>query len=111
VFVDVTLPSYNLDTTQQEHGVHVECFEADSQLSYHAVGIEDFLQIGTELAIYTIPDDLLVQVGRLLAGLTRRRGIAEAAWRRCRAEHTYAGRVADWLSVVWPDEASVRSAA
>jgi hypothetical protein len=26
-------------------------------------------------------------------------------------EHTHAGRVADWPSVVWPDEATVRSAA
>ncbi len=81
------------------------------QLSYYAVGIEDHLQIGRELAIYTTPEDLLVQIRRLLAEPARRRGIAEAAWRRCRAEHTYEGRVGEWLAAVWPDEARRPAAA
>ena len=105
----------NRGTTKNAEQIKARHFEVGMaggcQLSYYALGIEEFLQIGPELAIYTNPDDLLVQVRRLLDEPARRRGIAEAAWRRCRAEHTYERRVGDWLAQVWPDAARGRSAA
>jgi spore maturation protein CgeB len=74
------------------------------QLSYYAVGLEDVLRIGEEIAIYATPEDCLQQIHRLLDDPDRRMAIAAGAYRRCHAEHTYDQRVVDWLTAIWEDD-------
>jgi spore maturation protein CgeB len=73
------------------------------ELTFYAVGLEDFLRIGEEIAIYTTPEDCLLQVRRFLAEPERRIAMARRAWERCRAEHTYERRIAEWLAAIWPE--------
>jgi spore maturation protein CgeB len=80
------------------------------QLSYYAVGLEDHLRVGEEVAVYATPEDCLAQIRRLLADPARRIGIAERAYRRCRAEHTYDQRMAAWFSEIWGEPAGVAAA-
>ena len=76
------------------------------ELTFYAVGIEDFLRIGEEIALYTTPDDCVAQISRLLADPERRLAMTRRAWERCRAEHTYERRIAHWLDAVWPAPAA-----
>ena len=71
-------------------------------------GIEDYLTIGEELAIYSTPEDCLYQVNRLLGDPDRRLSIARRSWERCRAEHTYERRFEGWFSAVWPQDVAAR---
>ncbi len=71
------------------------------QLSYYVPGLEDWLEIGREIAIYSGPDDCLRQIERALAEPARRIATAQAGWRRSLAEHTYDARVAAMFEHIW----------
>lgn len=58
------------------------------QLSQYAEGLERVYGIGTEIAIFNSPDDLLEKVRYFLAHPERAEAIAEAGYRRTMAEHT-----------------------
>ena len=51
--------------------------------------LERYFELGTEVAVYDGPDDLIEQVGRWLADEPARAAVAEAGYRRVLAEHTY----------------------
>lgn len=72
------------------------------ELTFYAVGLEDFLHIGEEIAIYTTPEDCLLQIERLLGDPERRIELTRRGWERCLTEHTYDRRVRAWLETVWP---------
>jgi spore maturation protein CgeB len=72
------------------------------QLSNYPIGLEDWLAIGPEIAIYATPDDCVSQAQRLLADPERRIAMAQAAWRRAHAEHTFERRLAAILGEIWP---------
>ncbi len=91
-------------TAEQVKARHFEIAMAGGcQLSNYAVGLEDWLSIGDEIAVYASPEDCLHQIERLLADPERRHAMAQGAWRRSLAEHTYEQRVAAMFRAVWAD--------
>ncbi|MBT8558151.1 glycosyltransferase [Polynucleobacter paneuropaeus] len=62
------------------------------QLSYYVEGLERQYEIGTEIAIYLDPDDLLQKVKLYLADETLRDSIAEAGYARTMLNHTFKNR-------------------
>jgi spore maturation protein CgeB len=74
------------------------------ELTFYAIGLEDYLTIGKDVAIYTTPEDCLLQIERMLGDPRLRMDIARSGWARCRAEHTYERRIAEWFETVWPGE-------
>ena len=62
------------------------------QLSYFVEGLEKCFEIGTELAIYTDPDDLVEKVRLYLVDDDARGAIADAGYRRALDQHTYSRR-------------------
>jgi spore maturation protein CgeB len=62
------------------------------QLSYYVEGLERQYEIGTEIAVYLDPDDLLQKVKLYLSDDTLRESIAEAGYRRTLSSHTFAKR-------------------
>lgn len=97
-------------TNEQIKARHFEIpIAGGCQLSYYVAGIEDFLAIGEELAIYTTPEECLYQIQRLLGDPERRLAIARRSWERCRDEHTYEQRLVGWLSAIWPEDAAAQT--
>jgi spore maturation protein CgeB len=96
----------NRDSTKAFEQIKARHFEipmaGGCELTFYAPGIEDFLAVGPEIAIYTTPEDCVQQVKGLLGDPDRRKAMTRRAWERCRAEHTYERRVAHWLETVWP---------
>ena len=72
------------------------------QLSNYAIGLEEHLAIGPEIAIFGSPDDCVAQVERYLGDPARRLEMARRAQARSLAEHTYEHRMADVLGRIWP---------
>lgn len=62
------------------------------QLSYYVEGLERLYEIGTEIAVYLDPDDLLQKVAFYLANEPLRETIAEAGYVRTMVDHTFAKR-------------------
>jgi len=62
------------------------------QLSYYVEGLERNYGIGTEIAVYLDPDDMLQKVSLYLADETLRENIAEAGYARTMLEHTFENR-------------------
>ena len=63
------------------------------QLSFYVEGLEQYYEIGREIAIYTNPEDLLIQIRRYLKNDEQRELIARAGHQRTLAEHTFAHRL------------------
>jgi spore maturation protein CgeB len=80
------------------------------QLSNYAIGLEEHLAIGPEIAIFGSPDDCVAQVARYLRDPARRIEMARRAQARSLAEHTYEHRMADVLGHVWPAATAVAAA-
>jgi spore maturation protein CgeB len=57
--------------------------------------LEEYFEIGTEIAAYSNTDDLVEQVRHWLSHPDERAAVAEAGYRRVRAEHTYDHRFAE----------------
>jgi len=62
------------------------------QLTNYVDFLEDYLEIGREVAVYRGADDLIDKVGYYLENEPRRQEIARAGHERVRAEHTYEKR-------------------
>jgi spore maturation protein CgeB len=62
------------------------------QLSYYVEGLERHYGIGTEIAVYLDPDDLLQKVNFYLAEDKLRESIADAGYARTLVEHTFGRR-------------------
>ncbi|MCG3115726.1 MAG: glycosyltransferase [Candidatus Manganitrophus sp. SA1] len=62
------------------------------QLSFYVEGLENYYEIGREVAVYTDPDDLLDKVEYYLKEDELRELIAQTGHRRTLAEHTFEHR-------------------
>ena len=62
------------------------------QLSYYVEGLERLYGIGTEIAVYLDPDDLLKKVNFYLTEDKLRESIADAGYARTLADHTFSQR-------------------
>ncbi len=51
--------------------------------------LEEYFDIGTEIAAYSTTEELIEQIGHWLARPEKRAGVAAAGYTRVRAEHTY----------------------
>lgn len=81
-------------TRKQVKGRHFEIAGcAGFQLSYDVAELHAYFDVGKEIVVYRGADDLVVKVRRYLAHDDEREAIAEAAWRRARAQHTASARL------------------
>jgi spore maturation protein CgeB len=71
------------------------------QLSNYVPGLERYLCIGEEVAIYSTPDDCISQIQYYLEAVTEREKIARAGNRRTALEHTYTHRLAQIFTRIW----------
>ena len=62
------------------------------QLSYYVEGLEQYYEIGQEIAVYLDMDDLINKVNYYLAYEDEREAIAERGYQRTLSEHTYKQR-------------------
>jgi spore maturation protein CgeB len=62
--------------------------------------IERYFDIGREIAVFSTPDELVEQARHWLAHPIERAAIAEAGYRRVRAEHTYDHRFAEIFAAI-----------
>jgi spore maturation protein CgeB len=67
------------------------------QLSNYYIGMEDAFTIGRDIAIYTTPEECILQVQRFLGDAEQRCAMARSAWERCRHEHTWPIRMRELL--------------
>jgi spore maturation protein CgeB len=71
------------------------------QLSNYVPGLERYLRIGEEVAIYSTPDDCISQVQYYLEEVQEREQIARSGSRRAAHEHTYTHRLAQIFTRIW----------
>lgn len=71
------------------------------QLTNYVPGLERYLKIGEETAVYTTPEDCAMQVRYYLANEAERRKIAAAGHARVINEHTYLHRLEAVLGAIW----------
>ncbi len=64
-------------------------------LTDRAPHLEEYFEVGREIAAFSSDDDLIEQVGFWLEHPEERAAVAEAGYRRARAEHTYDHRFAE----------------
>ena len=104
----------NRQTTKIAEQVKARHFEialaGGFQLSSYAIGLEEHLAIGPEIAIFASPDDCAAQIERYLGDPARRLEMAQRAQVRSLAEHTYEHRLAAILGAIWPDDAAALAA-
>jgi spore maturation protein CgeB len=62
--------------------------------------LERYFDIGREIAVFTSPDELVEQARHWLEHPTERAAMADAAYRRVRAEHTYDHRFAEIFAAI-----------
>ena len=70
------------------------------QLSYYVAGLEKLYLLGEEIAIYISPEDLIDKIGFYLRNDEMRQSIANAAYQRTLAEHTYSKRFHDLFKLM-----------
>jgi spore maturation protein CgeB len=63
-------------------------------LTSRVAHLEDYFELGKEIAVFSTPDELIEQIGFWLAHPDERAAVADAAYQRVRAEHTYDHRFA-----------------
>jgi spore maturation protein CgeB len=71
------------------------------QLSKYALGLERYLKIGDEVAVFNTVDECAKQIRYYLRNEDERRAIAKKSMARVRSEHTYLHRLEKILSQVW----------
>jgi spore maturation protein CgeB len=64
-------------------------------LTEHVPHLDEYFEVGAEIAAYSSTEDLIEQVRYWLANPDERAAVAEAGYRRVRAEHTYDHRFAE----------------
>lgn len=69
------------------------------QLTNYAPGIEDYYTIGKDIAIYTSPEDLSMQIDYYLSAEQERRGICLSGYKRSE-DYTYAKRMKEVFEVI-----------
>jgi spore maturation protein CgeB len=72
------------------------------QLSKYALGLERYLQIGNEVAVFNTVDECAKQIHYYLRNEDERHEIVKRSVARVRSEHTYLHRLEKILSQVWP---------
>ncbi len=71
------------------------------QLSAYAPGLERYLKIGEETAVFTSPEDCARQINYYLADEPERAKIMRAGHERAGREHTYLHRLERILEKIW----------
>lgn len=71
------------------------------QLTNYVAGLEDYFAVGSEVAIYTTPEECLRQIGRYLEQEGLRQGVRVAGQQRAVRDHTYDRRLEDVLDAIW----------
>jgi len=71
------------------------------QLTNYVPGLERYLDVGREVAVYSTPEDCALQIGYYLANEQERRDVAARGHRRAAAEHTYSHRFQEVFSRLW----------
>lgn len=71
------------------------------QLTNYVAGLERYLRIGEEVAVYSSPEECAQQVAYYLANEQERLAIATAGCTRSAAEHTYRHRFEDIFREIW----------
>jgi len=72
------------------------------QLTNYVAGLERYLEIGKEVAVYSSPEECAAQIRRYLADESERASVAAAGYARCAAEHTYLRRMEQVFTRIWP---------
>jgi spore maturation protein CgeB len=73
------------------------------QLTNYVPGIERHFLIGSEIAVYTTPEDCIDQIRYYLANEGIRTDVVARSHDRARTEHTYEQRLAHILDRIWLD--------
>lgn len=71
------------------------------QLTNYVAGIERYLKIGEEVAVFSSPDECVQQVKYYLENEDERMKLASAGFKRSLAEHTYYMRLDEILKNIW----------
>lgn len=71
------------------------------QLSNYVLGLERYLNVGQEVAVYTSTDECVQQIQYYLENEDLRQQITVAGHERTKAEHTYTNRLAHILGEIW----------
>jgi len=71
------------------------------QLTNYVIGLEKYLEIGKEVAVFTTPEDCVRQVEYYLSDKAARSLIAAAGYERAVKEHTYLHRLEILLGKIW----------
>jgi spore maturation protein CgeB len=74
------------------------------QLTNYAAGIERYLRVGEEVAVFATPEECAEQINYYLANETERRAVMLAGHLRAAKEHTYRSRFEKIFSTIWPDK-------
>lgn len=70
------------------------------QLTNYAPSLEDYFEIGSEVAIYVSIEDLVLQINYYLGNEKERRKIMIKGYRKAAGEHTYFNRLKDVVKVI-----------
>lgn len=71
------------------------------QLTNYVAGLERYLRIGEEVAVFSSPEECAGQIRYYLANEKERLRITEAGRERAAKEHTYTHRLAEILETIW----------
>lgn len=71
------------------------------QLSNYVIGLEVYLDIGREVAVFTAPEDCAELIQYYLSNERLRYEISAAGYERAKREHTYLARIESVLSRIW----------
>jgi spore maturation protein CgeB len=71
------------------------------QLTNYVIGLEQYLKIGEEVAVFTTPEDCVTQIAAYLADEPGRARLISAGRERVIKEHTYLHRVEKILEKIW----------
>ena len=72
------------------------------QLTNYVAGLERYLKIGEEVAVYSSPEECAGQIRYFLENEQERRAVMTAGCLRAAAEHTYSHRFHKIFSAIWP---------
>ena len=72
------------------------------QLANYVAGLERYLEVRQEVAVFSSPEECAAQIRYYLANEPERAAIAAAGQARAAAEHTYTHRLAKVFSEIWP---------
>ncbi|CAN5217124.1 hypothetical protein BH20ACT16_BH20ACT16_03270 [soil metagenome] len=92
------------DTAQRPSQIKGRTFEVPGSggflLTDRVAHLERYFEIGREIAVFSSRDELIEQLRRWLAHPDERAAVAEAGYRRVRAEHTYDHRFAEIFATI-----------